>query len=110
MGWCATATIQMQPLDLNETASGVLQLVASDAKRRRIQLRSELAIGLTAGVCGPYPYRAGTAEPDRQRHGRDAEHPRVGARAHGANDGAMAMTRFEVGVSDRGSGIPTDQM
>ena len=38
--------IQLQPLDLNETALGVLRLVASDARQRRVQLCSELAEGL----------------------------------------------------------------
>jgi PAS domain S-box-containing protein len=38
--------IQMQPLDLNETVSDVLRLVAGDAMRRQVRLHRELSPGL----------------------------------------------------------------
>ena len=38
--------IQMEPLDVNETVSDILRLVAGDAQRRHVQIRHELAPGL----------------------------------------------------------------
>ncbi len=101
--------IQMQPLDLNEVASGVLQLVASDAKRRRVHLRSELTSGLPL------------VSADRTHieqvllnlivNGMDAmQNTRESARELTVATRRNGDDTVEVGVSDRGSGIPTDKM
>ena len=101
--------IQMQPLDLNETASGVLRLVASDAKRRRVQLRSEFASGLPL-VSADRTHMEQVllnlivnGMDAMQNTPESARELTVQTRRNG--DGTV-----EVGVSDRGSGIPTDKM
>jgi two-component system, LuxR family, sensor kinase FixL len=101
--------IQLQPLDLNETASGVLELVASDAKRRRVQLRSELATGLPL-VSADRTYIEQVllnlivnAMDAMQNTPEAARELTVQTRRNGDDT-------VEVGVSDRGGGIPPDQM
>ena len=101
--------IQLQPLDLNETASGVLRLVASDARHRRVQLSSELAEGLPL-VSADRMYLEQVLI-NLIVNGIDAMQE--------APDGARELTlkterngdgTVEVGVTDRGRGIPADAM
>ncbi len=101
--------LQMQPLDLNDAALGVLQLVAGDAKRRRIQLHSELVTPLPLVsadrtcieqvllnlIINGMEAMQDTAESARQLT--------VETKRNGADT-------VEVSVSDRGAGIPADKM
>lgn len=99
--------IQLQPLNLNETALGVLRLVASDARQRRVQLRSELAEELPL-VSADRMYLEQVLI-NLIVNGMDAMQE--------APDGARELTlktahngdgTIEVRVTDRGRGIPAD--
>jgi PAS domain S-box-containing protein len=101
--------IQMQPLDLNDAVTEVLRLTASDASRREVRIRSELAPRLPAAwgdrvhlqqvllnlVINAMDAMRGTPAALRE----------VTVRTQAGSDGGT-----EVEVADRGPGIPADRL
>ncbi len=101
--------IQMQPLDLNDAASGVLQLVASDAKQRRIRLHGDLATGLPL-VFADRTYIEQVLL-NLIVNGMDAmQNSQESARELTLVTKGNGNDTVEVSVSDRGDGIPADKM
>jgi len=102
--------MQMVPLDLNETVAEVLKLAASDALRRRIQIRSAPARSLPLVSADPVHLQQLLLNLIVNAMDAMKDVPESARELTVRTAGGGAEDTVEVSVVDRGHGIPEDKL